>query len=236
MGHRLTADRIDSMVEVLHEKGFSPESIEQKIQGLAQVAKDTGSEDAVADAADVVSYKDGGLLRVKVDKEQRLLLYSDEKGTAKNIPGKYLQEVIPGFKPDEATLLKVHYIEKGVTLYHYYSGQYDNWVPKVPNEIAKPGEVVSITIEILTREDFVKDLPTMMLLNDGALSWAPRTAEITGFVLAGEDLQISLSQDPALEGVSSYVIDGTAQESLGFNGGMTYLDFQVRDVFDSRET
>ena len=83
----LTADRIDSMVEVLHEKGFSPESIEQKIQGLAQVAKDTGSEDAVADAADVVSYKDGGLLRVKVDKEQRLLLYSDEKGTAKNIPG-----------------------------------------------------------------------------------------------------------------------------------------------------
>src|SRR5216684_5006659 len=101
----------------------------------------------------------------------------------------------------------------------------------VASEIAKPGEVVSITIEILTREDFVKDLPTMMLLNDGALSWAPRTAEITGFVLAGEDLQISLSQDPAPEGVSSYVIDGTAQESLGFNGGMTYLDFQVIDVF-----
>ena len=84
-----------------------------------------------------------------------------------------------------------------------------------------PLEGAYIVAHLLAREDFVKDLPTMMLLNDGALSWAPRTAEITGFVLAGEDLQISLSQDPALEGVSSYVIDGTAQESLGFNGGMT---------------
>src|SRR2546426_5096364 len=95
----LTADRIESMVEVLHDKGLTNDAIEQKVQGLAQAAHNAPDENAVADAADVISYNDGGLLRVKVDREQRLLLYSDEKGTAKNIPAKFLHEVIPGFKP-----------------------------------------------------------------------------------------------------------------------------------------
>src|SRR5438128_7644522 len=41
----LTADRIESMVEVLEKKGFSEQSIEQHIQDLAQVAGDSKSVD-----------------------------------------------------------------------------------------------------------------------------------------------------------------------------------------------
>src|SRR3989454_4620820 len=54
----LTADRIESMVEVLDKKGFSEQSIEQHIRDLAQVAGDSKSVDDTANYADKVEYQE----------------------------------------------------------------------------------------------------------------------------------------------------------------------------------
>ncbi len=225
----LAADRIESMVEVLRDKGLTNDAIEHKIQGLVQAANNAADDSGVADAADRVSYGDGGALKVKIDRQNRIYLYTD-RGTMSVVTAKFLQDEVPGFEVHTATSLKVTYLEKGITFYHYYTGG-DNWVPKVPEELRKSGDVVSIKVSVLTRDDFVNSLPKLGLSNDAGIRFLPDRAELKSFSVNGDTLRIDASQTPALEGVSGFVIEGHASEALGFNKGITYLDFEVQDVF-----
>src|SRR3989442_999627 len=60
----LTADRIESMVEVLQEKGLSQQSIEQHVQDLVRDAGDSKSVDDTANYADKVEYQEEGVIKV----------------------------------------------------------------------------------------------------------------------------------------------------------------------------
>src|SRR5712691_11957 len=101
-----TSDRIDSMAEVLHEKGFSNEGIEQKIAGLARAAANADDPEGVASAADAVSYSDGGGIRVKIGSNRQISLYSDAGKTAE-IKVSFLEKEVPGFVHGKAVSLKL---------------------------------------------------------------------------------------------------------------------------------
>ena len=223
----LTSDRIQSMVEVLQKKGVSNDVIEEKISGLVQAADSASSPDGVADDADIISYSDGGGLRVKIGTQNRMYLYSDVE-TMRVLKASLLEKEVPGFHLHQATLLQVKYWERGVTVYHSYEGG-DYWVATVPDDLGKKGDVVTISVQILTREDFVKNLPEFTWANEDRVKWLTDLSHLH-FHLDGDNLNVFVTQDPEVEGLSEFVIGGTAQP-LKFHIGVTYLDFGIADAF-----
>src|SRR5439155_1365149 len=127
-----TTDRIESMVEVLQKKGVSNDVIEEKISGLVQAADGAAAPDGVGDGADIISYSDGGGLRVKIGTQNRMYLYSDVE-TMRVLKASILEKEVQGFHLHQATLLRVKYWERGVTVYHSYEGG-DYWTATVPDD------------------------------------------------------------------------------------------------------
>src|SRR3989441_473041 len=225
----LAADRIESMVEVLEKKGFSEQSIEQHIQDLTQVAGDSKSVDDTANYADKVEYQEGGVIKVMVNSNRQLVLYSDQGGRSQFMPASLLEQM-PSFNPNAENFLEVHYQELGITIYHYFTGKSDNWVPKLPKGLANTGDVLTISIETLTPERFVGEVPRIYYFNDLNANWVAQDSELSSFSLVGDDLKIQVFQSPDQDGISSFAIDGKAG-SLGSSSGITYLNFQITDAF-----
>jgi len=225
----LTIDRIEAMSEVLKEKGFTNDQIEQRITGLVQAADDAKGPNELADDADITSYQDGGGIKVKLTTQNRMFLYTDSE-TMATVKASFLEKVVPGFKALQPTLLKVYYWESKATVYHEYTGG-DNWVATVPDSFAKPDDVLTVTINLLTRDDFVNSLPKVTLGNEIGAKWMTDLASLNTFKLADDHLRVGVTQEPEVEGVSSFVIDGSAANSLGFIRGDAYLQFGVVDIF-----
>src|SRR2546428_9866795 len=222
-----TTDRIESMVEVLQKKGVPNDIIEEKISGLMQAADSASSPDGVADDADIISYSDGGGLRVKIGTQNRMYLYSDVE-TMRVLKASILEKEVQGFHLHQATLLQVKYWEQGVTVYHSYEGG-DYWTATVPDDLGKKGDVVTISVQILTREDFVKNLPEFTWANENRVKWLTDLSHMH-FSLDGDNLNVFVTQDPEVEGLSEFVIGGVAQP-LKFHIGVTYLDFGIAETF-----
>ncbi len=223
------SDRVDAMAEVLHEKGLSNGAIEQRNQNIVQAADDGASPDSVADKADSISYDDGGGIRMKVDDQNRLWLYTNAN-TMQYMKASFLEGEVPGFLEGVPISLKVHYWEKGVTVFHHYEGgQY--WMGTVPGNVAKAGEEVTLAIEVLTRTDFVKSLPRLTLGNEFGMRWMSNTVDLKSFTLNADDLKIGVAQDPPVAGISDFVIDGSSAATLGFRSGDTTLDLGITDAF-----
>src|SRR5712691_8028146 len=225
----LTIDRIEAMSEVLKEKGFTNDQIEQRITGLVQAADDAKGPNELADDADITSYQDGGGIKVKLTTQNRMFLYTDSE-TMATVKASFLEKVVPGFKALQPTLLKVYYWESKATVYHEYTGG-DNWVATVPDSFAKPDDVLTVTINLLTRDDFVNSLPKVTLGNEIGAKWMTDLASLNTFKLADDHLRVGVTQEPEVEGVSNFVIDGSAANSLGFIRGDAYLQFGVVDIF-----
>src|SRR5207247_6270105 len=68
----LTINRIKAMSEVLREKGFTNDQIEQKIARLVQAADGAKGPDEIADDADIASYQDGGGIKMKLTTQNRM--------------------------------------------------------------------------------------------------------------------------------------------------------------------
>jgi hypothetical protein len=227
--------RIDSMADVLRDAGFTPDSTEQKIQGLAQVADSSGDPGGVGDSADGVSYDDGGAIRVVVTGENRAYLYSDAQ-TMRQIKASFLQDNVAGFTAGQTIFLKVYYWEAKTTVYHLYTGG-DYWNPTVPAGIGKPGDVLTISVQVLTRDDFIKSLPPMYFVNKQGVAWVADTSQISDYTLVGDQLTLHLEQDPPIESDSYFTITGQLSDSLGFGSTSgTYVDLHITDIFADDQT
>ena len=228
----LTADRIESMVEVLHDKGVTNDEIQNDITHVAQAASNSPAEDGAASVADAISYQDGGGITVRVKSQNRMVLYADENGRTQTISAEFLQNHVLGFDPEKASILQVHYKEAGVTVYHYYSGSSEEgvWTPTVPADVAKRGDVITISIDVLTMEDFTRQLPKLKFTNEYSASWVSDRSQVTEYTVSGGQLKIAFSESP-LSNVESFEVDGI-NSVLGFDGKMTHLDFQVLDAFN----
>ncbi len=226
----LTTDRIESMAEVLHGKGFSSDQIEQRIGTLVQAADNPAGEDDVATDADVISYKDGGSLLVRLGSQHQMYLYSDQ-GTMQFVKASFLAKVVPGFKALKPTLLRVYYEGSDALSYHSYEGGKIFWAT-VPDGIGKPGDFFDVKIQLLTRDDFVKFIPKFSLVNEAHFNFLPDFAEINGATLTGNDLTLAMTQDPPFEGISNFAVRGHASEILRPAAGQgIYLQFDITDVF-----
>src|SRR2546425_300352 len=92
----LTAERIDTMVQVLKDKGLTTNEINGKVAEVAKVAEESNDVGSPAEAADKISYEYEGAIRVKVGKN--LVPYLHSEGTLVNaITASLLEKIVPGF-------------------------------------------------------------------------------------------------------------------------------------------
>ena len=231
-----TAFRIDSMVDVLHDAGEPNDIVEGQLSGLVQAADGAGDPEAVGDAADGISYDDGHAIRLYISSENGGYLYTDA-GTARQIKASFLEGRVPGFKAGQPAFLKVTYKEASAVFYHYYTGG-DSWNPQVPVGIAKYGDVVTISIQILTRDDFVNSIPLMDFVNDKGVPYVGTLTRMTDHTLVGDQFTMRFTQDPPIEMDMQFAITGELAQSMGWSSmSGPYLDVYVTpDVFNDQET
>ena len=225
----LTIDRIEAMSEVLKEKGFSDEAIEGEIGKLAKVADGSANPDDVPFAADVSSYDDGGGIRVKLNSANRIFLYSDSHGI-QSIKVSFLEKEVAGFVKERLGPLKVRILEKGATLYLRYEAG-ETWRPPVSGDVAGPNDVLTITVNVLTRDDFISKLREISLGNTVGARWVSDVTKLRGFSVRGNDLRIDATQYPPVEGVSGFKLSGPVSDSFGSYNQWTTIDFQIKDLF-----
>jgi hypothetical protein len=237
----LTADRIGSMAEVLQNNGVSTPDIESKIQGLLHAAGDAQNGDDVARDADIAGYQSTGKLEVKVVHHNELYRYFQGESAAALIDTDLLSSIVKGFQAGQPTILRVTYWDGpkvvGAIVYHYYQGG-ENWVPTVPTDVADTrGNVLTISVQILSREQFVADLPRIDFYNYIQTDWGANIVSLTSVRLTGDDVQIQAVQVPTYGGISGFTIDGKAAGSLSYNArDGTSFDVRLTDVYGQTRT
>ncbi len=224
----LTSDRMASMAELLSEKGFSKEAIEQRIDKLIQVAGDAPNEDDVAAADDAISLRDAGEISIKTDSSGRVYLYSDA-GKVERIRASSLEGAVPGFVAGHESLMELRILKSNTIVYSSYQGG-ATWNPSVPTDVASSGNVVSVGVEVLTLDKYMKNLFPATLGNEQGFSFMPNTVELTKFTLTGNNLEIQVIQDP-VEGISAFTLKGKIIQPLDFDKGDIILPFSVQDFF-----
>ncbi len=227
-----TGFRIESMVDVLHDAGQPKELVEGKLSGLVQAAEGAGDPAAVGDAADGISYDDGHAIKLYITTDGRGYLYSDVS-TMRSLKASFLEGRVPGFQVGKPAFLKVTYQEAKAKVYHYYSGG-DSWNPIVPDGIAKKGDVVTISVQILTRDDFVNSLPQMDFVNDKGVPYIGTITRMTDHSLVGNQFTLRFTEDPPLEMNLHFAVTGELAESMDWNSKTgPYLDMYLTpDVFN----
>src|SRR5439155_26748308 len=183
----------------------------------------SANPDDVPFAADVSSYNDGGGIRVKLNSANRIFLYSDSHGI-QSIKVSFLEKVVAGFVKERPGPLKVRILEKGATLYLRYEAG-ETWRPPVSGDVAGPHDLLTITIDVLTRDDFVSNLHEISLGNTVGARWVSDVTELRGFSVNGNDLGIDATQYPSIEGVSGFRLSGPVSDSFGQYDQWTTLDF-----------
>jgi hypothetical protein len=236
----LTADRVGSMVDVLHGKGVSDGTIQDDIAQVAKTADGTSDEQTPGETADGLSLHQGGEVLLKVKAGNKIVRYDDGNGRTANIRGTFLQQVIPGFDPRGPNFVAIHYKEAGVTVYHYYDQKvapgkpYEpkdtEWNPRAPDIVGKKGDVVTVTFELLTPDKFLKSVPPFEYLNSGRAAWVSGFSEVKSLQLIGDKVRMSVLQEP-MDGVSSFTIDGTFDSLQNSNGDTSAL-FSIPNVVD----
>src|SRR5207247_9527977 len=91
--------------------------------------------------------------------------------------------------------------------------------------------VLSITVNVLTRDDFINNPREISLSNTVGARWVSDITELRGFSVNGNDLGIDATQYHPIEGVSGFRLSGQVSDSFGYYNHWTTLDFQVTDPF-----
>lgn len=231
----LTSDRIDSMVQVLHDSRVPDAEIDQDIGNLALAADSAQGPADVANDADLTSYEQGGGIMVSVGSQNRLFLYSND-GSTQWIQASFLESVVPGFTEGESIPLKITYEGRGITTYHLYQGG-DAWIPTIPDDVAQPGGTMTISIQVLSIQDFVESLPSIDFVDAEGFSYLADASTLTGYSISGNQLKMSFIQDPPFEDENQFSVTGQTATSLGFGSSSgVYLDVHITDIFDDART
>ena len=228
----LTSDRTASMAELLIEKGFSKDAIEQRITKLIQAAGSASNVDDIAAADDAVSLREGGGLTVKISDRTSdrgsVYLYTDGI-RMERISASSLQDAVSGFVLGKGSIMELRILKSGAVMYSEYQGG-ATWQPSMPSELASPGDELSLGIHVLTTDEFVKNLSPATLANEQGFRLMPSTVELTEFTLEGDTLRIRGTQ-ALVEGISSFEVNGKIVQPLDFYNGDVFLQFSVKDYF-----
>lgn len=240
-----TAERIDSMVDVLGKNGVPNDVIQNDIGQVAQAAGSASDENAAGDEADILSLQQGHGISAVIQDDRTLARYVGANGKSVSLNGDFLKKAVPGFDPRGPEFIQINYEEAGVTVYHYYppknipvgapySTESTNWYPTVPGSVAKPGDRITISFDLLTEDEFVNSIPPINYLNTDRASWVADFSEIKGFALTGNQIVMNVEQE-TFEGVSSFQVVGTPSQLTNV-GGDTFIEFTVPDLVNQPET
>jgi len=225
----LTASRISIMVQVLKEKGLTPDQIDQKVAQLNQAVGESDDPNHVAEVADKISYGTEGLLRVTVDSDLAVDLFYQQG--RRSITASFLASVLPGFKVGETTALKVtvHKLWMKLPSYHVYEGG-SRLGFTLPEEQVKPRDQVGVSFELLPLEDFVKSIPDFGLANSGHLPWIADAAVLKDFKVADGTLEFRMLQNNEWSNKAEYDIQGVVTKYPGISPSAgIYADFAIKD-------
>lgn len=173
------------------------------------------------------------ILKVRIANDGGLLSYVN--GEVHRIKATELAEFVPGFEVGKAVSLKVVYHEPRKVVYSFYKGGH-HWLPAYPPDLPKPKGTLSITVTVLSQEDFLQNLPKLSMDNTDGLRWMPARVVITGSILSMNDFKLFISQYPTIEGVSSFSMEALPSGPIGWNADGTFFQFQIADMFGHRRT
>ena len=86
----------------------------------------------------------------------------------------------------------------------------------------------------LTTDDFLGGLNQLTFANSAGLRWMPSFVAMTEALLKGNEFMLRFSQNPLVEGLSSFELRGKSSGVLGTNTFGTYLEFETFDLFGQR--
>jgi hypothetical protein len=88
-----------------------------------------------------------------------------------------------------------------------------------------------LSAELLTKDEFLRNIPNVNLRNDVGFSWLPAESQIVR-ILDGKAPCVVVQQQPAVEGISKFNIPLEAAENLGFGPGKgCFLEAKIGDFF-----
>jgi len=166
-------------------------------------------------------------IQVRLGTQNRLYQRS-RRGTSQIIKSSALTK-LTGFHPGKPNLMVVNYSHRRYPVYHEYNGG-RVWIPTVPNEYGSPGMQTSISISVLTERKFVEKLPPFTLENGTNLPWLAMSVTVQRITIDHGRVCLEFCQEPAVESISHFKLEGEAIEPLRFHLGDTNLRFCVSDA------
>jgi hypothetical protein len=97
---------------------------------------------------------------VSLDAQNRMYLRT-AKGKMSLLMASLLEKSIAGFKAGEKTSLKVSYLDSDKSVYHRYEGG-PIWMATTPFDIGRPGREFTINVGLLTRGEFISNIPSLL--------------------------------------------------------------------------
>src|SRR3989441_1429622 len=233
----LTAERIDTMVQVLKDKGLTADEIKGKVAEVAKAAEESNAVGSSAEAADKISYDSEGAIRVKIGKNLQPYLHSE--GTAvDSITASLLEKIVPGFQTGSVAALKitVHRGDELFDSYNIYQGG-KSFEPTLPEEQVRPGETIPISIETVPVQAFVGRLRSFELTNPAMIKWAADRETVEQFNLVGNVFSMKIAQDYSLADLKEFVFGGNVEKYPGLSNqqGGIYMKFSMTDYAGNTE-
>lgn len=173
----------------------------------------------------------GHFSRVKIRANNEVRLLEDAFSTS--ITAGFLTKNVPGVSRGKRSIIKVRCLETGSTFYSCYRGG-KFWYPSLPSNAPRPTKELSMSFESLTADDFLNGLNELTFTNSAGLRWMPSVVSMTRAYLKGTKFTMYLSQNPKVEGLSSFELSGDSSGVMGNNTFGTYLEFQTFDLFGQR--
>ena len=165
-------------------------------------------------------------IRVRLTSQNQVFL-DTWRPTRVAIPASLLEKTMPSFKIGRKAFIRATYGQSSV--YHYYGGG-QTWVPTVPESVGKPNDVFEMSASHLTRKGFVASFPRIGLGTARQQAWMTGWSEIA-LGHGGGRLELEVTQDPPVEGVSRYTMVAKTVGSLAFQKGSVFTVVEVKDVF-----
>lgn len=159
------------------------------------------------------------------------LLLRAEDGRLHRIRAAVLEEKVGGFKVGQPASLSVTYTGSGTIVYSYYKGG-SLWLPACPPELSMLRHEQTISVRLLSREEFLVNLTGTPMMNEAGLKWMPAGVVMVGSSLSGNILRLKFFQYPPIEDVGQFTLTCTASKSVGWNADGTFLQFQISDMFN----
>lgn len=170
--------------------------------------------------------------RAKVNTDNEIYLEKNDSGSYFITRG-FLRLVYPSLDPRRLTAFKVTIHKEGQELfsYHVYRGG-KFFAPSLPKGHAIPGQSLSISIDLLPAELFVKGLQSFGCRKPSFARWVSDISIANRFSLSGNTIEIGFSQDNRfVDGVESFVLKGRVDKYPGTSNqfGGVYLQFTLLD-------